>query len=405
MMTQSDVPRRSSVAKLFVDYNPFYVMSAMCMLFGIFAINDSLDWSPIPVRNLMVMIVTLNVYEGLLIALAIFLLGVDVRRDALLLMIIEAFFLADVGFLNMEVFTISYRLGLTVNALLFVAAVIKLAVLFKTAGLRLLEGTFWFVVMELGVLFTVPGIFAIVAQPRGQVLPPLAVFGAWWLVGFLPVAFVMSVGSFDVFTRALLGWNGMERIIVRVLIGLPLISLLAHLCLSNWVYKVEFHPSNVAPLLLGMTIAASRIDRHLMGIAWRMRLALGLPLVAVGLAAIKFPKSMVFEVIGVSLSPLRLVLLAASLVYLDGMWLFRMAHFAVAAVLCLAAAGLGHDVETINNHSIAASKWWLSSMKKLVPTTVKEWGVASVMASFVLLGMGAGVSWMRRKPDPVQASA
>jgi hypothetical protein len=373
------------------------VLSAMCMLFGVFAINDSLDWSPLPVRNLLTMIVTLNVYEVALIALAMVLLKLDVRRDALLLLIIEAFFLADVGFLNMEVFTVNYHLGLIVNVGLLVAAVIKLAVLFKAAGLHIFDGMFLFVVTELAVLFAVPGIFAVVAQPRSQVLPPLAVFGAWWLAGFLPVAFVMSVGSFDVFARPVLGWNGIGRIVARVLIALPMLSLLAHLCLANWVYKVTFHPSNVAPLLLGVAVAVGRIDQHLASFVWRMRMSLVLPFVAIGLAALKFPKSMIFDIAGVSLSPLRIVLLAAMVVYLDGLWLFRMPHFAIAAMFCLATSGLGHNVATMNENSLAVSRWWVSSMKKLVPTTVRQWGIASVMASFVLLGMGAVVSLWRRK--------
>src|SRR6266508_3555245 len=233
MMSAPEPARgRSPLVRLFVDYNPFYVLSAMCMLFGIFAINDSLDWSPLPLRNLLTMLVTLNIYEAALIGLAIFLNLLDVRRDAALLMIIEAFFLADVGFLNMEVFTVNYHIGLTVNALVLVAAVVKLALLFNAAGVPLWDGKFAFVVMELAVLFAVPGIFAVVAQPRGQVLPPAAVFAAWWLAGFLPVAFVVSVGSFEVFARPLLGWNGMGRIIARVLILLPMLSLLAHLCLA-----------------------------------------------------------------------------------------------------------------------------------------------------------------------------
>src|SRR3954466_2625591 len=103
---------RSRVVQFFVHYNPFYLLSAMCMLFGIFALNNSLLWSPIPLHNLLTMMVMLNVYEGLLIALAVVLLGRNVRRDAIILLIIEAFFLVDVGFLNMEIFTERLGIGL-----------------------------------------------------------------------------------------------------------------------------------------------------------------------------------------------------------------------------------------------------------------------------------------------------
>src|SRR5213080_3119360 len=88
--------QRRYLARLLIDYNPFYLLSAACMLFGVFALNDSLDWSPIALKKLLTMIVTLNVYEAAVIALAIFLLKRNIRRDALLLLIVEAFFLADV---------------------------------------------------------------------------------------------------------------------------------------------------------------------------------------------------------------------------------------------------------------------------------------------------------------------
>jgi hypothetical protein len=66
-----------------------------------------------------------------------------------------------------------------------------------------------------------------------------------------------------------------------------------------------------------------------------------------------------------------------------------MAHFAVAAVFCLSAAGLGHKRREINNHSIAASKWWLSSMKSCDDDGAAV-GRGVGVTSFVLLGWGRG---------------
>src|SRR3954463_14980154 len=117
-----DPPRagpQSRASRLIEDYNPFYLLSAACMLFGVFALNGSLDWSPIGLRRLLTMIVTLNLYELAVIGLAVFLMRRDIRRDAMLLLIVEAFFLADVGFLNMEVFATSAKIGLLVNAIVF----------------------------------------------------------------------------------------------------------------------------------------------------------------------------------------------------------------------------------------------------------------------------------------------
>src|SRR5215211_2255428 len=104
MVLEPPAPVQSPLIKFLNRYNPFYLLSACCMLFGVFAMNDSLDWSPISMAKLLTMIVTLNLYEAMLIGLAVFLLRRGIRRDAMILLVIEAFFLADVGFLNMEVF-------------------------------------------------------------------------------------------------------------------------------------------------------------------------------------------------------------------------------------------------------------------------------------------------------------
>src|SRR5215208_6611083 len=117
MVLEPPAPVQSPLIKFLNQYNPFYLLSAACMLFGVFALNDSLDWSPIGLRKLLTMIVMLNVYEAVVIGLAVFLLKRNIRRDGLLLLIVEAFFLADVGFLNMEVFATNVATGLIVNVL------------------------------------------------------------------------------------------------------------------------------------------------------------------------------------------------------------------------------------------------------------------------------------------------
>src|ERR1043166_3320074 len=136
---------RVSFSRMLVDYNPFYLLSAACMVFGLLAMNHSLNWSPIGLRRLVTLIVTLNIYEFALLGLAGFLLPRGIRRDGLLLLIIEAFFLADVGFLNMEIFTTSAHAGLFVNVLLLIVAAIKVAIAFRAVGVPLNDARFVFV--------------------------------------------------------------------------------------------------------------------------------------------------------------------------------------------------------------------------------------------------------------------
>src|SRR5687768_11000596 len=236
MVLEPPAPVPNPVVKFLNQYNPFYLLSACCMLFGVFAMNDSLDWSPIPMSQLLTMILTLNVYEAMLIGLACFLLRRGIKRDAMILLVIEAFFLADVGFLNMEVFARSPWIGLVVNTLVLGAAVLKVALIFRAAGLSLVDGKFAFVVIQLGVLFAVPGMFSIIAQPRDQKLPMFAIYAGWWLAGALPVAYAVLVGSLDLFRRRVDDRPpGIDLIVARVLLVLPMLSLIAHLCLANWI--------------------------------------------------------------------------------------------------------------------------------------------------------------------------
>ena len=82
--------------------------------------------------------------------------------------------------------------------------------------------------------------------------------------------------------------DGIYVILSRVLVALPMVSLLAHLCLANWVYKVTFQPLNVAPLLLGFAVLCGHADRHVASLTWRLRMHLCLPLAAILLSG--FPR-------------------------------------------------------------------------------------------------------------------
>ena len=409
MVLEPPAPVQSPIVKFLNQYNPFYLLSACCMLFGVFAMNDSLDWSPITLRKLLTMIVTLNVYEVMLIGLATFLLRRGIKRDAMILLIIEAFFLADVGFLNMEVFARNPWIGLVVNTFVLAAAVVKVAMVFRAVNVSILDGRFAFVVIQLAVLFAVPGIFSIVAKPLDQKLPMYAIYAGWWLAGTLPVAYAILVGSADVFRRRFDGRPaGGELIISRVLLLVPMLSLVAHLCLANWIYKVPFHPLNFAPLLLGFAVAVGHCDTHVATLAWRMRMQLALPFCAIGLSAIKFPTDLVFQSTAggvpnafLAMTPLRMALVASALVYLDGLWLHRHAYFAWGAGMCLALAGMGHSVGSINDNSLQMAKSSTNVLDRLIPKTLFAWGLLSVIAAFVLLAIGAAISVMRKDVGPI----
>jgi hypothetical protein len=378
--------------------NPFYLLSAMCMLFGIFAVNDSLNWSPIPQHNLLTMILTLNIYEALLIGLAVVLLQRSIRRDAIMLLLIEAFFLVDVGFLNMEVFAASLRAGLVVNTLVLAAAIVKVMFILRAARAPLNDGRFAFVAAQLAILFAIPGVFAAIARPRDTYLPQLAAYAGWWVAGLLPVAYAVIVARLHLFHCPADGKPvGIDLIVSRVLLILPLLSIIAHLSLSHWVYKCDFHPANLAPLMLGLAVAVGRCDEHIATLSWRMRLHLMLPLVAIMLSAFEVPRSMIFDLHGAAISPLRLAFFGAMLVYLDGLWLHRHILFACSAIFCAGGIFMGHSTQSINDNSMRAVGRSSDLLGRLIPRTLQQWGAYSVVAAFLLLGLGALISFTRRE--------
>src|SRR6476659_7121791 len=65
-------PRRWLV-RLVAEHNPFYLLSAACMLASCLALTNTVTWNPIATRRLLTLIVTLNLYEAALLGIALFL--------------------------------------------------------------------------------------------------------------------------------------------------------------------------------------------------------------------------------------------------------------------------------------------------------------------------------------------
>src|SRR5258705_734000 len=129
-------PARPAVVRFLFRTNPFYLLSAVCMLGGCLALTNSLSWTSIGLGRLLALIATLNLYEVLLLVLGLYLLRRrGVVRDGLMLLFLEALFLVDAAFLNVEVFAIDLHVGLIVNAIIFVLAVVKLLAVFRVMRL------------------------------------------------------------------------------------------------------------------------------------------------------------------------------------------------------------------------------------------------------------------------------
>ena len=96
------------------------------MLLASLLLSNPTTWSPIELSRLLALIATLGVYELILVLLAVFLIVKrGLARDAIIILILEAFFLADVGFLDSEIYQHGLKIGLFVSAILMLLTVGK----------------------------------------------------------------------------------------------------------------------------------------------------------------------------------------------------------------------------------------------------------------------------------------
>jgi hypothetical protein len=396
--------RGGPLLRFMLEYNPFYLLSAMCMLAGLFSLNDSLDWSPLPMFNVLMLIVMLNLYELLLIGFGIFLHRRGLRRDATTLLVLEAFFLVDAGFLNSEVFTQNLEVGVIVNLMLFVFAVVKVSAIFRALGLPLRgAGPFALIVAQIALLLAMPGIFKFVSQDRNGALPALALYGVWWCVGGIVALYGMLLRGVN-FTP---GAPRIERFArhrgaIGALIGLGFVSIVAHLCTSNWVYGVRWYTANLSPVLLGLAVAGACAQHPRMTGLARLRATISLPVLAVMLSA-AYPWQLEFQPGGLLVfSPLRLALLGAATVYVHAMIAHRQPLFGVASTGCLLTAGLGYSMPEIAMNIESLGELFGDGFKSVLPKRAVHWGVTSVVVSFLLLLAGVLLSLFKGKLESAE---
>src|SRR5580692_548125 len=186
-----DKPAPASFFRSFVDSNPFYLASACCLLAGCLALTNSLSWWGIPTSRLLTLFATLNLYEAALIGLAAYLVLVrGLRRDGILLVILEAFFLIDITFLNAEISTQRSWIGPALAIFSFAAAIVKLAVILRILGIRRSAPEFSFVLIQIGLILAFPLVFS---RNTGGVVSPRTFYIAWWIVGMMPAVYEFLV--------------------------------------------------------------------------------------------------------------------------------------------------------------------------------------------------------------------
>jgi hypothetical protein len=379
--------------------NPFYLLSACCMLGGCLALTNSLSWTSIPISRLLILIATLNLYEAALIGLGMYLIiKRGAARDAIMLLILEAFFLSDITFLNAEIATARLGMGLAIGGFLLAAAAIKLSLIFRTLGLRHSMAHFAFIMLQLAAVVVIP---LILPHIHSGTVTPIWFYGGWWLVALL----LASYELLPRFLSAQMIRDAHWPAATMFYLSIPWLSLAAHLGILHYVYQTDYFAADAAPLLLALTLVLTRLAPvRLMSRADILTLRLILPVAAVAIS-VSSPAQLNFALQHgqYMLTTLRIAFIAAYLTYtyclLRRYWIPMLAGGATA----LAAFLFGPSPAQVATSAQDGWDWLSQATWKFVPKTLAAWGAVAIAASFAFLGLGAVVS-LKRKEDPMFTS-
>jgi hypothetical protein len=392
------LPPRPSLLRFLTEHNPFYLLSAACMLASCLALTNSLSWTSISKSRLLTLIVTLNVYEAALIAIALFLVTRrKLRRDGRMLLLLQAFFLADFTFLNAEIATLDVRTGVAVNACLLVLAVVKMGVVIRVLKPSFTALQFGFVVAQLAVLFAAPILLRWLDGNRG-ILGPREFYGVWWAVGLLP-AFYELLAHIDR-GRIVSVSPEAQAAPTAAYLAIPFVSLLVHLGILHWVYQVDYVGAHAAPLLLGLAVVLNRHSpTKLLPRKDLLLLRLLLPAAAVMVSwnsPMTFPTELRYPAI--ELTPAKLAVVGAFLVYIYSFLLPYAVTALAAGATAAALYAFGPSWQQIANTTQTGWDKGATIADRLMPKTPADWGVVGLVASFGLLAIGFWMS-MRKPPD------
>jgi hypothetical protein len=366
--------------------NGFYLASAACMLAGCYLVSGASSEAPRDVWHLLPILGWLNLYELLLIGVAAFLSARGLVRDGRLLLVLEAMFMADAAHLTGEAVTASGEHWVATAgglALLLTGKVGLVASLFHVplARLRLYRA-----IPPALLLITLPGMMSSVARMGSPVDRPL--YGLAWAIGLMlmmeSVAHV-PLNAAETPPRAADAFASALRLSL-------LVSLPAHLWASHWLYDAHVYLCSLAPLVLAFAVVVTRSVDALDA----PRLRAGLPALAV-LLSIPWPNAFELTAAGLTLSPFRLTLAVAALVYLYDFSLHGQRFHVACAAACAALALTGHSVEAIGDH-VASLLHTGSRLRRF--NTRQWWGGFAVVTAYLLLWLGTRASLRRQSPGP-----
>ncbi|MGN6724288.1 MAG: hypothetical protein ACTHLZ_00065 [Tepidisphaeraceae bacterium] len=398
---------RRSLRRFIADHNPFYLLSAVLMLLGCLLLSNTMTWSPIALRKLLILIATLNVYELLLVGLGLYLIVKrNIARDGLMLLALEALFIVDVGFLNSELYQESLPVGLAVNLGLLALVTVKLVVIFGALGLPIVSSRFGVLLASMAALALQPAWLKFISQSHDGRVPELALYGQWWIAGALMAAYALATR----FARptphpaARAQWRGVYHLFAL----LALVSIIAHLGTSHWVWRCTYNGPELSPVLLGLVLILQAVPDS--NFATRR----DLNVLCVILCGIALPpaggdgSALHVVLFGQDISPLKITAVAVYLTIGYCLFLRYFRRYMVLGLIAAAVYAFGPSLATISSWSQQMQDWIRTAFRKYAPQSQAAWGFIALAGAFLTLGIGAIISLSRRPsleepPSPTDA--
>jgi hypothetical protein len=356
------------------------------MLLGCYLVNAALREEPGNLKFLALLGV-INLYEACIIPLGLILIrrARGTARDGWWLVLFETLFLVNATLINPD-FSPSWAIPL--NAVLWLLACIKAAILLRGLKIGLSLRTLGFFAFQLAIIYGLPAFFAL-TKVDGQESPRI-MYALWWLVGMLPLVYDQLARA----RRPHPEWDLVQNVVRRVYLIAPWVMLVIHMRFSHWAHHSDFQLADAAPALLGLAIASTRVKLNAnLHVLARMVPAAALLLTLLAPAG-ELQWSLPLIEAGRTVTPAYIMIAATILTYGYMASMFQLLCSALAVFLI----GFGYIFQ---NWILAALRAMARFILSLLPTTVYAWGVAAILAAFVLLGIGTFVSLRRtRKTEP-----
>jgi hypothetical protein len=275
------------------------------MLAGCYALNSALALRTGEVWRLLGLIAALNAYEAILIALGLYLIQRRrIVRDGRTLLLLESVFLADLTFLNAQAGSVSFNTGLLVSLCVIALTTLKVAVILRVLWSRLPLKLLAAILLTLATLQLMPSVFAWFDHHGGVTWRQL--YAGWCMAGGLLALMGITKVPFDPDSTPI------RRVMRAIYLHLPLASLIAHLSMLHWVYRVPFAAPDLSPILLGSTILLTRSP---IGMLHQLRVLRIFTLLAAVLLAARSPIAITFYNVPVTTNEFTLAATYATFAY------------------------------------------------------------------------------------------